>query len=179
MSERYAESMKKITQESVFQALMLLLKEKPFDRLTITEITQKAGVSRPAFYRSYQTKEDILVLYCREEFQKLLVRVRNCEEHTKYGRIREFFRYFDEEHEFMEVIIQCQLTHVIYDTFCESMTEFFRDQTNQLEVSRAHGRYLPQYISSGVFRILIEWIRNGREESVDEMVDFMFEVTGR
>ncbi len=46
MSEPYSETQKRITKESVFLALMKLLKKRTFSEITITEVTKVAGVSR-------------------------------------------------------------------------------------------------------------------------------------
>ena len=45
------EESKKITKESIVTAVVLLCAEKPFEKITVTEIVRKAGVSRTAFYR--------------------------------------------------------------------------------------------------------------------------------
>jgi len=42
---------------------MIIMKRKDFNEISITEITQKAGVSRMAFYRNYKSKEDIIINY--------------------------------------------------------------------------------------------------------------------
>ena len=55
------EESNKLTRECLTTALMQLMKEKPLDKITITELVARSGVSRTAFYRNYSTKEDILV----------------------------------------------------------------------------------------------------------------------
>ncbi|MBR5113246.1 MAG: helix-turn-helix transcriptional regulator, partial [Clostridia bacterium] len=54
------EESKKITRESIVTALVLLFADKPYEKITVTEIVKKAGVSRTAFYRNFNTKEDVL-----------------------------------------------------------------------------------------------------------------------
>ena len=49
-----------LTRECIEAALVLLMEEKPYERITVTDITRKAGVSRTAYYRNYASKEDIL-----------------------------------------------------------------------------------------------------------------------
>ena len=52
---------KDVTKEALFTALMLLMEQKDYEKITITDITKKAGVSRMSFYRVYNAKEDILL----------------------------------------------------------------------------------------------------------------------
>ena len=47
--------------ESIFTSLMLLMNKKPYEKITIIDITRKAGVSRMSFYRHYSSKDDILL----------------------------------------------------------------------------------------------------------------------
>lgn len=54
------EESNKLTRECLQTALIYLMNDKPFEKITITELVKRSGVSRTAFYRNYQTKEDIL-----------------------------------------------------------------------------------------------------------------------
>ena len=50
----------KLTKECLQTALIYLMGEKPFEKITITELVKRSGVSRTAFYRNYNSKEEIL-----------------------------------------------------------------------------------------------------------------------
>ncbi|MDO5417615.1 MAG: TetR/AcrR family transcriptional regulator [Lachnospiraceae bacterium] len=54
------EETNKLTKECIRTALILLMSEKPFDTISITEIVKRSGVSRTAFYRNFSSKEDVL-----------------------------------------------------------------------------------------------------------------------
>ena len=51
---------KAITRESIEISLLQLLEKKDFKKVTISELVERAGVSRAAFYRNYGSKEEIL-----------------------------------------------------------------------------------------------------------------------
>lgn len=55
-------------------ALLALLVEKPFDQLTIREITSRAGTGYATFFRHYPTKEALLSDVASEEIAGLLNR---------------------------------------------------------------------------------------------------------
>src|SRR5215510_13011025 len=48
------------TQKLLREALIELIEERGFDALTIGELTERAMVSRAAFYRNYQDKYDLV-----------------------------------------------------------------------------------------------------------------------
>ena len=46
----------KFIKKCIKDSLLILMNEKNFKDITITEITEKAGVSRMAYYRNYTYK---------------------------------------------------------------------------------------------------------------------------
>ena len=46
------EASNKLTKECLQMALIYLLNEKPIEKITITELVKRSGVSRTAFYRN-------------------------------------------------------------------------------------------------------------------------------
>lgn len=54
------------------QALLELVEAQPFDRITIKDITAKAGVSYPVFFRRYESKQHLLEDIATEEVRRLL-----------------------------------------------------------------------------------------------------------
>lgn len=47
------------------EAAIELLHEKPFQKITVSEICERAMVRRPTFYRHFQSKEDLLLYAIR------------------------------------------------------------------------------------------------------------------
>ena len=56
--------------DCIYEALVILMETKPYKEITITDITRKAGVSRMAYYRNYQDKDDILIDHLREQLEE-------------------------------------------------------------------------------------------------------------
>ncbi len=51
---------RKFTRECICTAIVKLMKEKEFSKITVTDICEKAGVSRAGFYRNFKDKEAVL-----------------------------------------------------------------------------------------------------------------------
>lgn len=45
---------------AIQDALLLLMKEKDYNKITVTDITRRAGLARPTFYLHSKKKEDVL-----------------------------------------------------------------------------------------------------------------------
>jgi AcrR family transcriptional regulator len=62
------------SRNALTRALLELLEEKPFDQLTIREISARAGTGYATFFRHYATKEALLSDVASEEIADLLNR---------------------------------------------------------------------------------------------------------
>jgi AcrR family transcriptional regulator len=51
------------TKQWIFDAMLLLLDEKPYAQIEITEVTRKAGVARTSFYHHFSGKDDVILQY--------------------------------------------------------------------------------------------------------------------
>lgn len=51
---------RKFTRECITTAIVKLMKVKDYAKITVTDICEKAGVSRAGFYRNYKDKEDVM-----------------------------------------------------------------------------------------------------------------------
>src|SRR5919198_1606939 len=90
------------TQKLLREALIELIEERGFDALTIGELTERAMVSRAAFYRNYQDKYDLVEQIFEEAMSGLLGTVANIgpEQHppqvwvTFFEHIAEYERLY-------------------------------------------------------------------------------------
>src|SRR5688572_29093644 len=79
-------------------SLLQLMKEKPFDKITISEITDKADLDRSTFYRNFDSKEDLLRLYIDDiakEYVNRLIRIENVD----MEKVADIFLSIMQEHE--------------------------------------------------------------------------------
>ena len=65
MSQKVSSNNRQVqrTRMWIFEALMLLLDEKPYDKIGVSDITTRAGIARQTFYRNYNGKDDIVSEY--------------------------------------------------------------------------------------------------------------------
>ncbi len=177
MSEKYSETQKRISKESLFTSLILLLETKEFNQINISEITKKAGVSRPAFYRNYQSKEAIIIDYLKELFDQLIFQIEQEKSQSKRERTHLFFIFFRTHRQMFQTFIKAKLSFLIYDVFLEYMDLFFRTQTTKIAKSDIQQKYFTSYIASGLFSVLIQWIESNCQESEVAMTNFIMSLS--
>ncbi|EOL47152.1 hypothetical protein RV11_GL002674 [Enterococcus phoeniculicola] len=85
------------TKKNIHQAMISLLTEKSFDKITINDISKKADISRGTFYLHYQDKYELVEKYQEE----LLEKAQLLFEITSHENRQEFFvvmlRFFQQK----------------------------------------------------------------------------------
>lgn len=83
------------TKNRIYHAVIELMEEKDYDRLTIEDISRRAGVSVGTFYHYFQAKSDILAetLRMADEYYER-VAVPSIRATNAGDRIVEFFDYY-------------------------------------------------------------------------------------
>jgi AcrR family transcriptional regulator len=75
------------TRSWIFEALMALMDEKPYDKITISGITEKAGVARQTFYRNYDGKDDVIYEYARNTMDTKFLDIEKNRDYKKQDAI--------------------------------------------------------------------------------------------
>ena len=65
------------TRYYIVQALFKLMSSYEYNKISVTEIAEKAGVGRATFYRYFKRKEDIIVYYF-DHYKKEFISVSIC-----------------------------------------------------------------------------------------------------
>jgi len=160
------------TRDCICTALLSLMAAKTFEQITVTEIIKRAGVSRGGFYRNYQSKEDVLQEICSELFRYILDFMT---EHRFYENPRlwfiDFFRNIAENQEAYQLLINAQVPRNVVLEFDEGrILKKLQRNDSVLEKYRALA------IAKGLTEIVVVWVRNGMQESPEEMSEMMLKI---
>ncbi|GGE38284.1 TetR/AcrR family transcriptional regulator [Streptococcus himalayensis] len=152
---------RKITRESLTTALLLLLNEKDFSQISITELCQKAGVSRTAFYRNYKTKDEVL----DDQIMTYINELRQCVTEDLYKNWLQAFLFVEKHRKELEVIVQAGLEHRIFLALSVRLPTDPRMRTVQI------------LWDSIAYALIIEWVIHKTPESAEEMANIAYEET--
>ena len=147
------------------QALLRLIETKSLSDITVTEVTKLAGVSRITFYRNYTELVDILFDYL--EMQQFgLVQNPAAEEYLPQ-LIRSYFIFFHENRSLFQCIQTYNLLPRLYAALEAHLSSKAYLLISTYEVSALTGM---------LSKILMDWIRNGMWESVEEMSSIVYNI---
>lgn len=162
-------SQNQLVRESIFTALMILMERKSFSEIKITEIVNKAGVSRMSYYRNYNSKEDIINIYLDEMFEEYMEIISNYEKYDRYHRKYWFIACFKNNERLIRNLVNSGLTFLVLERinkFVDEVIELPPNEKNHLpETDQQNMRFAV----GGLFNVIIEWFNGGMSESLEEM----------
>ncbi|WP_433492991.1 TetR/AcrR family transcriptional regulator [Nocardia grenadensis] len=62
------------TRDALHRALIELMMQRPYDRITVSDVIARADVGRSTFYAHYRDKDELLVVSCAEHLRKEIAR---------------------------------------------------------------------------------------------------------
>ncbi len=162
----------RLTRECITTALLLLSEEKDYDDITITDITEKAGVSRMAYYRHYKSKDEIIVSYLADEGSAFAEYILS-REHTLRDILMMAGNFFSDNVILIKAIIKANLINDSMRVMTDIFSGLFPVIKTDVRTGYATGFYIGAITS--VFRI---WLESGMHENVEQIVDFICENIG-
>lgn len=147
-----------IIRESITEALILLMKKQPYESISITGLTKKAGVGRVSFYRHFKSKDDILI-------QKL-DEVGADWWRQQAGQSGVNYAYALACHgqtirEILLLLYQHDLRHLLLTNIWHCCGASAEDA--------AESAYAKSVLAGAVFGLCDEWIRRGMAETPEEI----------
>lgn len=149
---------------SISIALVELMKTKPYEEISVTEIVKKAGVSRNAYYRNFESKNDVLIEFLKScFFRELLSKFDNEDIVSAQNWDMVFFNHIYEYHEYFKVIF---MHSEVYPLLIRFLHEYFiaPEVNNAFEAYDEIGR-IGMRIS-----VISAWVIRGCKETPEEMV---------
>lgn len=164
-----------IVRESIFSALMQLMSKKAFEDITVTEITQRAGVSRMGYYRNYNDKKDILVAHLDDLFEHYWSQIQTKPQNDFQSACL-YFNYFRKNRLFLMNLLEAGLTQMIFERHDYYLQTIFKDLYKDVSLESKSEKYIVGFLSGGLLKVLIAWARDGMVESTEDMAEIVCEL---
>ncbi|MGN1054374.1 MAG: TetR/AcrR family transcriptional regulator [Erysipelotrichaceae bacterium] len=151
---------KHYTKPYIEEALLEILKHRPFESITVSEVVKKAGVSRASFYRNYLDLKQVINEYVERVFDKQIGISANMKE-----SICQMLQHYFEHREILLLLDKNKLLGIMNNTLYDTTLK----EINQLNVF--NNRYQPYFFAGAAAGFIRGWIEHGFEESPEVMAD--------
>lgn len=169
-------------------ALIALLKEKPFEYITVSEICKKAEVNRSTFYLHYETIGDLLdesTRYLLDDFLSYFTPdIKSVSLNLKKCRLDElvfirdeylipYLKYVKDNKEIFTTIVNHNKTFkfdAVHRRMFENIYNPILDRFGYPEKNR---NYVMMYYLNGIIAVFLEWLKSDCDKSADEVAEII------
>ncbi len=153
----------------IVQALFKLMNNYEYEKISVTDIAEKAGVGRATFYRYFKRKEDVIIYYFERSTKDFVLGQRfypRCKaDYTK--TIEKVFKMFKENKEPFKLIKKARLEYLYLDYLNINFIKSFEEDYPQ------HDKYTAYLYAGMLFNISMAWLDNDCEEPVEKLARIM------
>ncbi len=166
--KKHNEELKTLTRESIISALMLLVKNKSFEQISVTDICNKAGVSRNAFYKNFSTKENVFMSMVSKFNHEIVNRIGNpFEKKATLKWYVELYKIINENLALLHIIIDAGYQGLYLDYVNQVLT-----QDKNLTTKAKYHRLL---WNGAIQNTTVQWIKSGQKESIEEIAKICYD----
>lgn len=178
---------KRKSQKAIQEACLALIREKDFEAITISDLTERADLNRGTFYLHYEDKYDMLEQFENQfiaQLQEIIImkrnNVKNLQEliYSRYGSLVAIFECFQTNKEVLEIILQTKGIISLQNRLGHLIEDFFKDE----ELLQ---KYIQQVVPAELFRLILSsiclsivqyWIAEKKEVSPDTLAKGMLHI---
>lgn len=170
------------TKGLIKEAFTVLMKEKGFQTLTVSDITRKAGINRGTFYLHYVDKYDLLEKLeedLLDDLTEILLKkydnhFDNPKEIIPYQAILSALYYVKDDFDFIQVLISKNGDMSFINRFKELLQKSMKEgilKTGILNYSRKGlpEDYANEILLSSTASVILLWIKKGGVETPEEI----------
>ena len=161
------------TKAALHEALLALLEEKPFDAITVRDISARADIGYATFFRHYPSKAALLDDVAADEIRQLLelglaAQIESVD--TRAGALT-FFRHVDERRALWSVLLTGGAAGRMRE-------EFIRQAGAQAPGRTSSDSWLPEDLKvifgvGAAVEILAWWLYRGRDYTVEQAAEIL------
>lgn len=167
-------------------AFLYLLEKKDFEKITVKEICEKAGVNRSTFYLHYETIDDLLL----ETVENLNREFQNCFEAKPSmvdkkssmlltdGYLVPYLNFVKKNKRVLKTIHSKPQIFNSQDVYMKMCTQIFFPALNVFNVGEKEKPYVFEFFTKGVVAIIKKWIEKECEDSVDFITKLIIDCVG-
>jgi AcrR family transcriptional regulator len=165
------------TRSWIFDAVMILMDEKPYNKITVSDICEKAGIARPTFYYNYNDIDDVIFEYLMNTVN---IEILNSEKSRKEDKQDAIVLLFDfkymvkHQKNLKKIISTADIENRIQrelQKYPMSLIESYKKQLTAEEYLIC--RYKICYQLTGSLKILFDWFINGMPMPVEKLIPML------
>ena len=172
------------TKKGIHEALLRLLNKKPLTQIKVTELCKEATINRGTFYFHYEEVGDVFSEFFEEIIQDLkasydepykVLGKDNFSVHRLDPNMVRIFHHIKKYEGFYKIVFSNNVSsNYYYMLFDEIRANLTSDENNHHQITT--NKFYYSYQANAIIGMIIEWYRNGFQESAEEMNVYLMEI---
>lgn len=159
------QELNRLTREALEISLLQLLEKKQLPKITVSELVERAGVSRAAFYRNYGSKEELLEVVFRSRVKAITDKLDELHWRTDvYQLWLTLLKEAKKEAKIISLAVDYQLEKVL----TSAVLDWLEGRNQSQKMASA---YMNSFWSSAIVSVLVKWIREGMKVPAEQLAD--------
>ena len=170
-----------LTKRLLKEALIQLLGKKDIQKVSISELCEKAGINRATFYRHYETPRNLLEDIGKDLFYEMLdnlVPPKTLEDFERY--IEEMCTYLYENADLIRILIRCSSDQEVFRYIREIYALLLKEYEKAgvvLDMDPDSIRFMTTYFGGGGYFLLREWLTEDIQKTPKEIAALVYQLT--
>ncbi len=154
-----------LVSEYITDALLILMQKKAYKDVSITEICEKAGVTRMSFYRNFESKEDILKRWLTSITDDFLSESGISYKNDSMGDyFIKLFTHLKRHKAICTDIYRADLIYLVKEQFDRAFLNIHQDEYDD---------YKSYFLAGGIYNVFLLWLINDCKEMPEELAERM------
>ena len=164
---------KQFVRTCIYQAFIDLMVKSNFNDITITQIIERAGISRMGFYRNFKSKENVVEEFIHEKFIETIDNIESRRElnFEVYDIMVTTLETFKKYAPYVNLFLEQGLEHLMYDCYKKGFFALY----NRENTSRIRDYYNQVFIGQ-LFNLEMAWLRNGMKETPHQLAKIYYDI---
>lgn len=161
------------TRKLITDAFLALIRERPYEEITVTEICRRADVVRKTFYNHFQAKDDVIKWLMNDWFYQLESKI-NLRQMSVRRILRVAFEVIIGNREALLLFYRRGLFRFANAAISAYITkDHLLSKLDEKKIDARAYRYIAAQVSAVLISVIETWIEN----DFAEPVDFLAELT--
>ena len=156
-------------QREILEALLILMSQKRFQDISITELCRKAGTSRMAFYRNFNFLLDVLVGHLDTLFEQYVEEMSSMSFKGAFDFALKLFEYHERHKRFLKLLMKSGLQTILLERFDKYLVKIFENLLHREIQEFSESYFRVEFISGGLYKILVAWLSQNSRQPANAM----------
>lgn len=169
------------TKRSIKRALLALLNEKDISSITISELADRADISRKTFYLHYEDIKGVLDEIENDMasiMRESIVKDKNVGFRVRLiNFINNLVEKIQTDEEYYAVIAESSYAKILFKNIDSIIrTELIQALNNETQLEPLHKVCLVDFIIGGIINTILNWVKTPNGPTLEEISNIIFEI---